>query len=260
MRRNFLKTIYFDNSKLWNKDNIEKLYEEDEYENAETQEVSVSEYISTGDEYIKNIPIFQNIEELELNESITYFVWENGSWKSTLMEHIATTIGFNKEWWTKNTLYNTNKIDNLENNWITLSWQPAKFLSGYFFRAEWIYNFVNYLQNIEDWFAPYWWENLHNLSHGQQFMRIFESQMDTVWIYILDEIESALSPQNQLKVIEMIKYMVSKWSQFLIASHSPIILSIKENSQILSCDDWEIHEINYDSIPCVDMYRRILKA
>ena len=76
MRRNFLKTIYFDNSKLWNKDNIEKLYEEDEYENAESSEVSVSEYISTGDEYIKHIPIFQNIEELELHESITYFVWE----------------------------------------------------------------------------------------------------------------------------------------------------------------------------------------
>jgi len=261
MRRNFLKTIYFDNSKLWNKDNIEKLYEEDKNEKytEEDIEISISEYISTGDEYIKNIPIFENIKELELEESITYFVWENGSGKSTLMEHIATTIGFNKEWWTKNTLYNTNKIDNLENNWISLSWQPSKFLSGYFFRAEWIYNFVNYLQNIQDGFAWYWWENLHNLSHGQQFMRIFESQMDTVWIYILDEIESALSPVNQLKVVEMIKYMVSKWSQFLIASHSPIILSIKENSQILSCDDGKIHEINYDSIPCVDMYRRILK-
>jgi predicted ATPase len=178
------------------------------------------------------------------------------------MEHIALTFGFNKEWGSKNTLYKTNNIDNIENNWLSLSWQPSKFLNGYFFRAEWVYNFVNYLQNLKDGlaFAPYGWENLHNFSHGQQFMKIFEAQMDTVWFYILDEIESALSPANQLKIVEIIKYMVSQWSQFLIASHSPIILSIQEESQILSFDNDVIKEITYDNVPCVDMYRRILKV
>lgn len=253
MRRHFLKTIYFDKNRLWNTDNIDNLYSQAEEEN-------LLEKMDTSDEYIKEIPIFKNLEELNLEKEITYFVWENGSGKSTLLEHIAMTYGFNKEWGNKNTLYSTNKIDNIENNWLQLSWQPSKFHHGYFFRAEGIYNFVNYLQNLEDplAFASFGWENLHNFSHGQQFMRIFEAQMDTVWFYILDEIESALSPANQLKVVEMIKYMVSQGSQFLIASHSPIILSIKENSQILSCDWENIKEINYDSIPCVDMYRRIL--
>lgn len=254
MRKNFLKTIYFDKSQLGKKENIERLYDDQDDSN-------YLEKVDTNDDYIKNIPIFNDINELELQESVTYFVWENGSWKSTLMEHIALAVGFNKEWGSKNTLYKTNNIDNLENKWLSLSWQPSKFLNWYFFRAEWIYNFVNYLQNLDDplAFSSYWWDNLHNFSHGQQFMKIFEAQTDTVWLYILDEIESALSPVNQLKVVEMIKYMVSQWSQFLIASHSPIILSIKDNTQILSCDEWKIHEINYNNVPCVDMYRRILK-
>ncbi len=234
MKIQFLKTIYFDNSQLGKAENID-----------------------TSDEYIKNIPIFHDIDELELSEPITYFVWENWSGKSTFLENIAKTYGFNKEWWTRNTLYKTNNIDNWENNWLSLSWQPSMFQYWYFFRAEGIYNFINYLEDIK-WFTPYGGENLHKMSHGEQFMKIFKAQMDKVWFYILDEIESALSPENQLKVIEIIKYMISKWSQFLIATHSPIILSIREESQIISFDHWYIHEIEYDMTPCVDMYRRIL--
>lgn len=228
MPKNFLKTIYFDTSKIWE------------------------------NKFINEIEVFKNITSLDLEQPITYFIWENGSGKSTLLENIATSFWFNKEWGTKNSFYQTNAEDNLENNWIQLSWQPTKFQYWYFFRAEWIYNFINYLENIS-WFHPYGWENLHNMSHGQQFLRIFESQMNSVWFYILDEIESALSPENQLKVVEIIKYMVSKWSQFLIATHSPIILNIKNNSQILSFDYWYIHEIEYEFAPCVDIYKRLFK-
>lgn len=227
MNNHFLKTIYFDNTNLQEK-------------------------------YIENIDIFKDISELELEEKITYFVGENGTWKSTLLESIAESFWFNKEWWTINSNYKTNKTDNIENNWIKLSWKPTRFKNWYFFRAEWIYNFVNYLEQVQDWFSPYWWENLHKFSHWQQFIKIFESMIDRVWFYILDEIESALSPANQLKVVEIIKYMVSNWSQFLIATHSPIILSIKQNSQILSFDYWTISKIEYDMVPCVDMYKRIL--
>ena len=227
MNKHFLKTIYFDNHNL-------------------------------QENYIKKIDIFQNISELDFNENITYFIWENWTGKSTLLESIAESFWFNKEWWTINSNYKTNKTDNIKNNWIKLSWQPTRFQYGYFFRAEWIYNFVNYLEWMQDWFEPYWWENLHKFSHWQQFIKIFESMMNRVWFYILDEIESALSPSNQLKVVEIIKYMVSNWSQFLIATHSPIILWIKEKSEILSFDYWKISKLEYDMVPCVDMYKRIL--
>lgn len=91
MNNYFLKTIYFDNTNLQEK-------------------------------YIENIDIFKDISELELEEKITYFVGENGTWKSTLLESIAESFWFNKEWWTINSNYKTNKTDNIENNWIKLSW------------------------------------------------------------------------------------------------------------------------------------------
>ncbi len=206
--------------------------------------------------YIWDIPSLRKLTELEINNKITYFVWENGAWKSTLIEAIATSFWFNKEWWTKHSLYQTNDTDNGVSDWINLSWQPIKYKNGFFFRAEWIYNFNNYLEEI-DGFSAYWWDNLHNFSHGEQFMKIIESRMDTVWFYILDEIESALSATNQLKLVEIIKYMRSMWSQFIIATHSPIILSISD-SDILSFDDWEIQKIDYDFTPCVDIYKRVL--
>lgn len=227
MNKHFLKSIYLDNSNL-------------------------------KEDYIKNLTIFKDLTELELEQKITYFVWENWTGKSTLLENIAESFWFNKEGWTINSNYKTNEIDNIRNNWIKLSWQPTKFKNWYFFRSEWVYNFINYLDTLSWWFSPYWWENLHNFSHWQQFIKIFESMMDRVWFYILDEIESALSPTNQLKVVEIIKYMVSNWSQFLIATHSPIILWIKENSEILSFDYWKISKLEYDMVPCVDMYKRIL--
>lgn len=246
----FLKTIYLDTKKLWSKSNIDKLY---------WDELSI-ERSESSDDYIKNIDIFNDIEKLELKESITYFVWENWTWKSTLLEHVAVKFGFNNEGGTINSNYKTNRIDNIENDWIRLSWKPTKFKSWYFFRAEGVYNFINYLQDIDDWlsFVPYWWKNLHKFSHGQQFIKILESMIDKVWFYILDEFESALSPANQLKAVEIIKYMASKWSQFLIATHSPIILWIKQNSQILSFDNWYIHEVDYNMVWCVDIYKRVL--
>ena len=250
MKNHFLKTIYFDNSKLWKQSNIDSIYKG--WFDLEKE--------ATSDEYIKEIDVFKNIKELELSEQITYFVWENGSWKSTLLEAIAVAFGFNKEWGTIHSNYKTNNIDNIKNNWLKLSWQPNKFKWGYFFRAEWVYNFVNYLQNIDDWhsFTRYGWKNLHNFSHWQQFMKILESMIDNVGFYVFDEIESALSPANQLKAVRIIEHMVKQWSQFIIATHSPIILGIKEKSQILSFDHNFIDEIDYEMTPCVDMYKRVL--
>ena len=212
--------------------------------------------------YIKNIESFKNITELNFDNKLTYFVWENGSGKSTLIEAIATTYWFNKEWWTLNSFYRTNQSDNCNSNWLSLSWKPTKYNTWFFFRAEWIYNFNNYLENLEKepfcgWcFEPYGWKNLHKFSHWEQFMKIIESRIDIVWFYIFDEIESALSPNNQLKLVEIIKYMIKNWSQFIIATHSPIILSIND-SIIYNFDD-KISKISFDNVSCVDTYKRVL--
>ena len=193
---------------------------------------------------------------------MTYFVWENWSGKSTLVESIATTYWFNKEWWTLNSFYKTNQADSFNSNWLKLSWKPTRYKTWFFFRAEGIYNFSNYLEDLDkqpfcSWaFNSYGGENLHKFSHWEQFMKIIESRIDIVWFYIFDEIESALLPNNQLKLVEIIKYMIEKWSQFIIATHSPILLSIND-SCIYNFDN-TIEQISFDNVSCVDMYRRIL--
>lgn len=212
----------------------------------------------SNEEFIRNITLLKNTSEIELSQPITYFVWENGSGKSTLLEAIASNFWLNKEWWNKHHNFSTNQTEKSEDNWIKLSWVPIKFKYWYFFRAESIYNTINYLETVQWWFSPYWWENLHKNSHWEQFLKIFEAQKEIPWFYIIDEIESALSPANQLKVREIIKYMAKNGSQFIIATHSPIILSIKENSQIFTLDFWKIMETEYDMTSCVDIYKRIL--
>lgn len=227
MRKYFLKTIYF-----------QKLNDKDDFR--------------------WKIDIFKNLEKLDFEKNITYFVWENWSWKSTLLENIALEFWLNQEWWTKWANYKTSLSDKTNKNWLKLSWEVTKFKYWYFFRAEWIYNFVNYLENLDWWFKPYWWENLHLMSHWEQFIQILESISWTKWFFIIDEIESAISPANQLKIKSLIEKMAENWSQFIIATHSPIILSIP-NSQILNFDFWKIQETEFDMAPCVDIYKRFFK-
>ncbi|PZM84915.1 AAA family ATPase [Candidatus Gracilibacteria bacterium] len=227
MRKYFLKTIYF-----------QKLNDKDDFRG--------------------KIDIFKNLEKLDFEKNITYFVGENGSGKSTLLENIALEFGLNQEGGTKGANYKTSLSDKTNKNWLKLSWEVTKFKYGYFFRAEGIYNFVNYLENLDGGFKPYGGENLHLMSHGEQFIQILESISGTKGFFIIDEIESAISPANQLKIKSLIEKMAENGSQFIIATHSPIILSIP-NSQILNFDFGKIQETEFDMAPCVDIYKRFFK-
>lgn len=97
-------------------------------------------------------------------------------------------------------MFKTTDYDKFEDNWLELGFEIKKFKFWYFFRSEWIYNIINYLEDLDWWFWPYWWENLHLMSHGEQFMKILESLISGKWFFIIDEIESAISSANQLKV------------------------------------------------------------
>lgn len=215
------------------------------------------------DDFRNQIEIFRNISELNFDKNIIFFVGENGSGKSTLLENIAVMAGFNPEWWSKNASFKTTDTDKNFANWLKLSWQPTSFDFGYFLRAESVYSLINYFEKLWDWdftskkspFDFYGGKNLHEFSHWQQFLKILEACSESPGIYILDEIESAISSANQLRVKFLIEKMASNGSQFIIATHSPIILSVP-NSQIFSFDYGKIMETEYNFVPCVDIYKR----
>lgn len=194
--------------------------------------------------YVRTIPAIASIDELAFEKPITFFVGENGSGKSTLLEAIAIAYGFNPEGGTKN--YSFSTYDSHSGLWnsIRLSRGYTKPKWGYFLRAESFYN----VATKEDEYSrgprgiP---QHYHEKSHGESFMSIVKSNFGPNGMYILDEPEAALSPQRQLTLLYEINKCAQAGSQFLIVTHSPILLGCPD-SEILSFDNGPLHSIAYE--------------
>ncbi|MCR5213593.1 MAG: AAA family ATPase [Eubacterium sp.] len=202
------------------------------------------------DSYLREIPAIAGIEELAFDKLVTFFVGENGSGKSTLLEAIAIAYGFNPEGGTKNYAFSTYDSHSELCDAIRLSRGYTKPKWGYFLRAESFYN----VATKEDEYgrrAPGGPEEFHRMSHGESFLKVVKSNFQPGGIYILDEPEAALSPQRQLSLLYEINRCVTEGAQFIIVTHSPILLGFPD-AEILSFDDGEIHSIKYED---TDSYR-----
>lgn len=163
---------------------------------------------------------------------VTYFVGENGSGKSTLLEAIAVASGFNPEGGTRNFRFSTRSSHSVLSDHIRIAKGVRKPKDGFFLRAESFFNLATEIENLdaeEGFGAPviesYGGRSLHEQSHGESFMSLLTNRFGGTGLYIPDEPESALSPQRQLAALARIHDLVESGSQFLIATHSPIILA-----------------------------------
>ena len=192
--------------------------------------------------YVRKISALKNLEELTFTSPVTFFVGENGSGKSTLLEAIAVAYGFNPEGGTKNYRFVTyDSHSELYKHLILIKGtRIAKW--GYFLRAESFYNVATMEEEYADSTHPS--THLHQYSHGESFLNLLSEQFQPNSIYLLDEPEAALSPQRQLSLLSLIVELTKKGSQFIIATHSPILLGIPEAS-ILSFDQ-DLQEIKYE--------------
>ena len=194
--------------------------------------------------YVRSIPAIASIDELKFSAPVTYFVGENGSGKSTLLEAIAISYGFNPEGGTKNYSFSTYDSHSEMCGATKLSKGYIKPKWGYFLRAESFYN----VATKEDEYSrgpggkP---QFFHKRSHGESFMQVVESNFGPNGIYILDEPEAALSPQRQLTLLYYINKYAQQGSQFIIASHSPILLGLPD-AEIMCFDDGAIHSCTYE--------------
>lgn len=199
--------------------------------------------------YPFSLPIIKNLKDIVFPTQVTFFVGENGTGKSTILEAIASKVGFGYEGGSKNINFKTssentcNGIELLANG-MTLSWR-MKPRDGYFFRAESFFNIATYLDNIDMGTVSYGGKSLHAQSHGESFLSFFKNRMGKGGFFILDEPEAALSPQRQLALMVIINDLCKNSdAQFIIATHSPIILAYP-NSTIYSCDSTELSTISY---------------
>lgn len=200
--------------------------------------------------YLQEIPALRNLDMLEFEQNITFFVGENGTGKSTMIEAIAVAYGFNPEGGTLNYRFSTFDDVSELGSAIRMSKGYRRAKSNYFFRAESFFNVASKAEDYrdgepkEEYYARYGGKSLHEQSHGESFLAYFQS-FDQAGLYIMDEPEAALSPQRQLTLFIQIVKMAAAGSQFIIATHSPILLGIP-GADIISFDDGEMRRCAYE--------------
>ena len=193
--------------------------------------------------YLRKIEAIHNLEELVFEKPITFLVGENGSGKSTLLEAIAVAYGFNPEGGTKNYSFSTYDSHSKLYEAIRVAKGFCKAKWGYFLRAESFYNVATKEEEYADWGHPS--QKYHEKSHGESFLALAQNQLRPNGLYLFDEPEAALSPQRQLTLLMEICSCAKQGSQFIIVTHSPILLGIP-GAQIISFDDGFVHNCEYE--------------
>lgn len=178
------------------------------------------------------LPFIQNMYELEFHPNITYVIGENGMGKSTLLEAIAIAYGFNPEGGTLNFNFSNFDSHSILDDYIRLVKGAERARDHFFFRAETFYNVATNIEQLDEEpgygrrvIDAFGGVSLHEQSHGESFFAVFRERFRGNGLYILDEPEAALSPLRQISLLSRINELVTEGSQFIISTHSPIIMA-----------------------------------
>jgi predicted ATPase len=191
------------------------------------------ERVAEPETYPFSLPAVRNLDTLELHPNVTFFVGENGSGKSTLIEAIAVAAGFNAEGGSRNFAFSTRRSESSLHSALRLARGTRRPKTGYFLRAESFFNVATQIEDLDRSPADsprlidsYGGVPLHEQSHGESFLALLNHRFGPNGLYLLDEPEAALSPQRQLAALKLVDHLARKnGSQFVIATHSPILLA-----------------------------------
>jgi predicted ATPase len=186
--------------------------------------------VEKPDQYPFVLPAISHISDIKFHPKVTFLVGENGSGKSTLIEALAVAWGFNAEGGFKTHHAHSNLGD-----FLRLTKSPKRARDGFFLRAESYFNVATEIERLDaerSYSAPiknsYGAKSLHSQSHGESFFALLDNRFGGNGLYILDEPEAALSPSRQLSMLVRMHELIGKNSQFIIATHSPILMAYPE--------------------------------
>jgi predicted ATPase len=193
----------------------------------------VREKVESFERYPFSIPAIRALESFDLHPKVTFFVGENGSGKSTLIEAIAVAARFNAEGGSQNFNFATRRFESELHTALRLVRGVRRPKTGYFLRAESYFNVATEVDRLarevpsgQAVLEAHGGRSLHEQSHGESFLALVHNRFYANGLYILDEPEAALSPQRQLSfLVSLDELSTRKNCQFIIATHSPIILA-----------------------------------
>lgn len=197
------------------------------------------------------LPAIRSLERLVLHPKVTFLVGENGSGKSTLLEAIAVGMGFNAEGGSRNFNFATRASHSSLHEHLRFVRGIARPRDGFFLRAESFYNVSTEIERLDEFpngplMRAYGGErSLHEQSHGEAFLSLFMNRFRKDSFYVLDEPEAALSPQRQLALLGRLHDLVGERCQFVIATHSPILMAYP-NATIYAFGEEGIRQLAYE--------------
>ncbi|MCR5121832.1 MAG: AAA family ATPase [Ruminococcus sp.] len=226
--------------------------------------VGIDRSAISPDSYLHRIPAIAAFDGLTLQRRVTFFVGENGTGKSTMLEALAVSCGFNPEGGTMNYHFSTYDSHSELCDALRLIRSIRRPAAGYFLRAESFYNVATADEEYGKLPGGVS-HDLHKMSHGESFLTIALNNFRADGIYFLDEPEAALSPQRQMALMLTIAKAANNGAQFVIATHSPIILALPD-AEIISFDDGRLHPCAYEETSSyqitkmfIDDRRRMIK-
>lgn len=212
------------------------------------------EKINNWNEYPFNIEVIKNFDEITFNKNVTFLIGENGIGKSTFIEALAVALGMNPEGGSQNFMFSTKETHSKLYQYLKIP-MINRPVTKYFLRAESFYNVISEIDNLG---VRGFYDNqdMHKCSHGESFIHLVRSRFYPKGLYILDEPEAALSPSRQMTLLCMIDDLAKKGAQFIISSHSPILISYQDG-EILDLNN-NFNKVKYEDTDVYKLYKMYL--
>lgn len=207
--------------------------------------------VPSFDQYPFSLPAVRFLQTLPLHPKVTFIIGENGTGKSTLLEAVAVAWGFNAEGGSKNFSFSTRSSHSPLHEYLRLVKSYRRPKDGFFLRAESYFNVATEIERLDEGpggppiINAFGGVSLHQQSHGESFFALFNERFRGKGFYILDEPEAALSPMRQMAMLARMHDLINEDSQFIIATHSPIIMAYP-NAQIILLTQQGARFIDYE--------------
>jgi predicted ATPase len=217
--------------------------------------------------YPFTLPVVRHLTRtggLDLDPGVTFVVGDNGTGKSTLVEGLAVAAGFNAEGGSQSFRFATRATESSLGDQLVLRWGVHKPRTGFFLRAESYYNVASEIERLDrDPGSPpllpaYGGISPHERSHGQSFLDLVTHRFGPRGLYLLDEPEAALSPRGCMALLARIAELVTQGGQFVVATHSPILLALPGARILQINENGEIDQVGYDDAEPVTLTRAFL--